>query len=234
MILSNILVGDHSLWGRGHAWTKRRATPQPRWLAGTEDRTSATAQPGQAEKTSAADNQRQRLLLVASSAAAISWTGVHFFFPPLQLVSVPITLAAALPIFRDTVTALRTGQMDVAAVSAVAVIGSLLLQQTTLAALIDVAHYGGQAAIEWRQNQEAAQTARTTAQSLYADSDIYLVHCWQENSGVGQQSVMRYVLEVPGDAVRHGFTQLADLIDTLRDKMAASQETSMPVAVLAN
>lgn len=233
MILSNVLAGDHSLWGRGQAWTKRRATSKLGWLAATDDRTSATAQPSQAEKASAADSQRQRLLLVASTAAAISWSGAHFFFPPLQLVSVPITLAATLPIFRDTVTALRTRQMDVAAVSAVAVIGSLLLQQTTLAALIDVAHYGGQVAVEWQQKREAAQTARATAQSLYADSDIYLVHCWREDSGEAEP-VMRYVLEAPGDIVRHGFTKLTDLIDALRGKMLARQETSTPVAVLAN
>lgn len=239
VIISNVLAGDTSLWGRGQRREKRRATPNADGRAATDVHRAATAQPSDAEKGSALNSQRKRALLAASTAAAISWAGTmtkaHFLFPHLYLVSVPLTLAAALPIFRDTTVALQNQQMDVAVVSAVALIGSMLLQQTTVAALIDVAHYSGQAAIEWWQKREAeaTQSVHATAQSLLADSDVYFVRCWQED-GSDAQPVTRYVLEAQGDAARHGFTKLTDLIEALRGKMVAPQGALTPVAVLAN
>lgn len=233
MVLSNVLSGASARWGRWPLWTGWRAAPKMSWLAATGDQTSATPSPTDAEKIGIKKVQRRQLLLVASTAAAISWAGSHLFLPPLHLVSVPITLAAALPILRDSAVALRNRQMDVATVSSVALIGSLILQQTTVAALIDVAHYSGQAALEWWQQREATQTAYATAQGLYANSKIYLVHCWREDRGESQP-VMRYVLEAPSDAARHGFAQLTDLIDVLRDKMVVPQETATSVAILSD
>jgi hypothetical protein len=96
---------------------------------------SETPKPTAAEPIGSEDSQRRIPLLAASAAAAISWSGTYFLFPPLHLVSIPITLAAALPILQDSVATYRTRKTNVAALSAAAVMGSVLLQQATAAAL---------------------------------------------------------------------------------------------------
>lgn len=232
MILSNVLAGDSHLGGRGQSWLFRRSRSKPGWLIAENEQTSALRQPTDTEQIGSENRQRRIPLLAASAGAAISWSGVHFLCPPLQLISIPITLAAALPILQDSVATYRTAKTGVAALSAVAVIGSVLLQQTTVAALIDVAYYTGEATLGWWKRRETIQTAVTDARSIYADTEVYIVRCWREDSHKGQ-SVMRYVLESSNDTNRQGFTELTDLIDALRSKTTAAQRMSTPVPMFA-
>ena len=232
MILSNVLAGSSSLGGRRPVWAKRVSKPKSRWLTEAGRQASETPKPTDAEQIGSENSQWRIPLLAVSTAAAISWSGTYFLFPPLHLISIPITLAAALPILQNSVATYRTGKTNVAALSAAAVIGSVLLQQTTVAALIGVAYYTGEATLAWWKRRETIQTAVTNARSIYADTEVYIVRCWRADSH-NAQSVMRYVLESSNDTPRQGFTKLTDLIDALRSKMAASQRMSTPVTVFA-
>lgn len=211
-------------------WLSWRSRSKPKWLVTTNEQTPSTWQPSDTESVAPAKSQRRFLLLAASTATAISWSGTHFLIPPLHLISIPITLAAALPMLQDSLAAYRTRKTNVAALSSAAVIGSLLLRQTTLAALIDVVYYTGEAALAWWQKREAAPV---TANSICADTNIYLVRCWQEESP-DRKPVMRYVLESPNDTTRRGFTNLRDLIEALRSNLVAPQAVSTPIPASAN
>jgi len=232
VILSNVLSGDGHFWGRERMSAARRARPKSGWLVGSSAGASAAPTSIGVEEESMEKGQRHFFLVAASTAAAVSWTGVHFLLPPLQLISVPITLAVAFPILRDAIADSRTGQREVAAASIIGVVGSLLWQQTTVAALISVVYYAGEATIRWWRKGDAAQTAQMQAKSISADSDVYLVRCWREE-GSDAQPVMRYVLESSNDTARYGFAKLTDLLDALRSKITAPQQVSMPLAVFA-
>ena len=178
-----------------------------------------------AEKT-----ERTRSLWLASTATAVSWLGSHFLFPPLYLVSIPLTLAAALPLFQKAIVSARNQQVDIFQVGSLGVIGGLFLQQTTGAALIPLIFFAGQTAMEeWQKHIQTADEAVVDA-NLLADSDIQIVRCWQEDSD-DPHSAMRFVLESPDDSTRQGFTKLSDLLDALRGKMAAPQTVATPIVV---
>lgn len=222
MASSSILDGN-SFWG-GTGWKNRTFKPKLGWLTPLDEGAEKSSGPANADTAQiAADSHEQTfMLVVASSAAALSCTGTLLLFPALHLVSIPITLAAAVPLFYEATDGYRNQKISVATVSALGLIGCLVLQQTTFAALINVAYYTGRRVSTWRQKLESSQTTTDDLINLIADSDVYYVRCWAEESNE-EQPTIRYVLESAGDSTRQGFAKLSNLIEALRGKLAAPQ-----------
>lgn len=217
MVSTNISANDW-LFGNGKRLRTQRE-PQADWFPNTDE-----------EVASALQTERTRFLWIASTATAASWLGSHLLFPPLHLVSIPLTLAAALPLFQKAIVSVRSQRPDISQVGSLGVIGGLLIQQTTCAALIPLLYFAGQTSVaKW---QKAIQTADETAidASLLADSDIQIVRCWQEKSD-NAPPVMRFVLESLDDPTRQGFTQVSDLLESLREKATASQTDPTPTVI---
>lgn len=218
MVSTNILSSGGLFGNERLLWPRQK--PKADWL------TSADEGPVSDSRV-----ERQRSLWIASTATAVSWLGSHLLFPPLHLVSIPLTLTAALPLFQRAIRAVRNQQTDLSQAGSLGVIGGLLVQQTTGAALIPLLYFTGETVIEkWKESHPQVGEPTIDA-SLLADSEIQIVRCWQEKSG-NAQPVMRYVLESLDGSTRQGFTQLSDLLDTLRGKVAAPQPAAPPTVAI--
>lgn len=230
MIASSILTGGGLFGNERLLWPRRQPKPKAGWLAHADGRSVPHQNAEEIADPLAEQTERTRSLWLASAATAASWLGTHFLFPPLSLVSIPLTLAASLPLFQKAVASIRNQQADISQVGSLCVIGGLLLQQTTGAALIPLLYFAGQTAVEgWQKATPIADETDIDA-SLLADSDIQIVHCWREDSDA-PESAMRFVLESPDDSTRQGFTKLSDLLDALRGKVAAPQTTATPTVI---
>lgn len=217
MVSANILASGGLFGNEKLLWSRRKPKSDRLTNAGLD-----VAPDPQAERT--------RSMWLASAATTVSWLGSHFLFPPLHLVSIPLTLAAALPLFQKAVVSVRNQQIDVSQVGSLGVIGGLFLQQTTGAALIPLIFFAGQTAMDEWQKQSQVTDETVMDASVLADSAIQIVHCWQEESD-DAQPVMRFVLESPDDSTRQGFTKLSDLLDALRGKVADPQTSATSTVI---
>jgi len=214
MVSTNILDSGGLFGNEKLLWPRRKAKAD--WLTNADE-----------DATSDSQTERKRSVWIASTATAVSWLGSHLLFPPLHLASIPLTLAAALPLFQKAIRATRNQQADISQVGTLGVIGGLLVQQTTGAAVIPLIYFMGHTVVEkWQESNQQADGSAIDP-SLLADSDVHIVHCWQEKSD-NTQPVMRFVLESLDDSTRQGFAQLSDLLDALREKVAAPQPAEPP------
>jgi len=210
VILSNALSGG-PLGGRGTLRPSQKQHSRQRWLSDSFSQNAPLKERGWREMLWANHTLPLNSLLVASTAAILSCTGRLLFIPGLQLLSVPLTLVAALPIVNEAVQAVRHREYALAIPTLVGVAGALTLQQPTAAALIEVAHYTWQVWNGWREERGLSPAI----EPLSAEGEVYIVRCWQEENG-GGEPVLRYVLETPDSETRWGFTHLPDLMSTLR------------------
>ena len=230
MVSSGILTGGGLFGNERLLWPRRKSKQKAGWLVNTDGWNAPHQNAEEIADPLAEQTERTRSLWIASAATAVSWLGSHLLFPPLHLVSIPLTLAAALPLFQKAVTSVRNRQADISQVGSLGVIGGVFLPQTTGAALIPSLYFAGQTAIEKWQNPISNADKTAIDASLLADSDIQIVHCWQEESG-DAQPVMRFVLESPDGSTRQGFTQLSDLFEALRGKVTAPQTAATPTVI---
>lgn|GEM_PF-2810306 len=218
MILSNFLSG--SLFGeRRTSHTSRQPRWKPRWLSDPSAQDEHPQGSSWRERLLAYQPGPSNSLLAASTAAAFSWAGGFFMLPGLQLISIPITLVVAVPIAREAIDAVRQQAARGAVISIVGVVGALALHQPAGAALIEVAHF----AVQSISGKRGTLWGRSATEPVPADTDVYIVRSWEEDDGAGR-STKRYVLESPDASARHGFTQLSDLISTLRGMIAPSPQ----------
>ena len=148
MVSSNILAGGGLFGDERLLWPRRKPKPKAGWLANADGRSAPHPKEGNKADPFAEKTERTRYLWIASTATAVSWLGTYLLFPPLHLVSIPLTLAAALPLFQNTIASVRNKQVDISQAGSLGVIGGLFLQQTTGAALIPLIYFVGQTVVE--------------------------------------------------------------------------------------
>lgn len=137
MLLVNTCIIGGVLYAGLKTLIKRKPRKKALWLVRLDNQTPHAFQPAtRAEPLSLSEYKTHRYFIMASFAMGLSVSGATFY-PPLSLVSVPLTVYTALPIFEKAYEALfREGRLGASALWSTTIVGSLVTQQYFLASLI--------------------------------------------------------------------------------------------------
>jgi len=93
-----------------------------------------------AESASGVDGGNTRTdivrLAIIALAAVFSWSGIWGQFVPVDVVAIAATLLGGYPVYKETLRALRHGQINMEVSMAVAIFASLIVRQFTVSAVI--------------------------------------------------------------------------------------------------
>ena len=141
LLVSTCIVGG-VLYAGLKTFVKRRPRKKATWLARLDSQAPRDSRPATREdRLGLSEYKTYRYFIISSVSVGLSMSGA-IVYPPLSLVSVPLTVYTSLPLFEQAYISLfQGGRLNVSVFCSTTIIGTLATQHYFLASLIDWLYY---------------------------------------------------------------------------------------------